>query len=77
METQLGCYLAEPSPVPPNTHLDLIPCPTGDNEICTISSSSSTSAVISPCTYDMWTMYFDGSETKEGSRAGCVLIEPL
>ena len=25
---------------------------------------------------DFWTLFFDGSKTLEGSRAGCVLIDP-
>lgn len=77
LETRLGCYLTEPSLVPPDTQLDLLPCPTCDNETYTVSSSSSTSAVSRPCTYDMWTMYFDGSKTQEGFGFGCVLIDPL
>lgn len=24
-----------------------------------------------------WTLYFDGSKTKEGARVGCVLIDPM
>lgn len=53
LETQLGCYLAQPSLVP-----------TGDNELCTISiSCRSTSVVPSPYTYDIWTLNFDGSKT--------------
>lgn len=79
LETQLGCYLAYPSPISPDTHLDLLPCPNVDIELYTISSSSvsSTNVVRNPRTYDMWTMYFDGSKTQECSRDGCVLIDPL
>ena len=25
---------------------------------------------------DLWTLYFDGSKSKEGARVGCVLIDP-
>lgn len=82
LETQLGCYLSEPSPVPPNTQLDLLQCPTSLNELCTFSSNSSssnnsTSAVKSPFIYDMWIMYFEGSKTQEGSGVGFVSIDPL
>jgi len=61
--------------------LDLLLCPVGDNEICTVSSSgsssSSTITVSIPCTYDMWTIYFNESKTQEGFGIGCVLIDPL
>jgi len=77
-ETQLGCYPTQPSLVPPATQLELLSSPTGENDICTVSSNSnnSTSLVCSPSTYDMWNLYFDGSKMKEGSRAGYVLIYP-
>lgn len=60
LETQVGFYLAEPSPIPPDTHLGLLPCPTGENETCTVSSSSTsssgTSTISGPYTDDMLTM---------------------
>lgn len=78
LETQLGCYLAQPSLVQPDTQLDLLPSPTGENDHCRVSSNNnSTSVVPSPCTYDMCTLYFDGSKMQEGSGDGCVLIDPL
>lgn len=59
LEMQMGCYLAQPSPVPPDTHLELLHCPTSENDVCTIS----TGVACSPYTYYMWTLYFDGSKT--------------
>ena len=61
----MGCYLAQPSPVPPDTQSELPPSPTSENDICIVSSNSnnSISVVCSPCRYDMWTLYFDGSKT--------------
>lgn len=53
LETQLGCYLVEPSPLPLDAQLDLLPCPTSDNELCIVSSSSSSNLISSPNTYDM------------------------
>jgi len=82
LETQLGCYLAQSSPTPPDTQLGLLPCRTGENETCTglcnssSSSVSSTSAASGPCTNDLWILYFDGSKTQDGFGAGCVLIDP-
>lgn len=79
LEIDLGCYLAQPCPVPPEMQLDLIPSPTGGNDIFTVSSSSinsSTNAVHCPCTYNIWTIYFDDSKMLEGSGTSCVLIHP-
>jgi len=78
LETDLGCYLAQPSRVPPNTQLELLPSPTGKNHICIVSSSSnsSTSVTHSPCVYDVWALYFDGSKMREGCGDCCVLIDP-
>jgi hypothetical protein len=28
------------------------------------------------CSPQVWTLYFDGSKSKEGSGAGCILIHP-
>jgi hypothetical protein len=28
------------------------------------------------CRSQMWTLYFDGSKSQEGSGAGCILIDP-
>lgn len=82
----LGCYLTQPTPTPPDMQLGLLPCPTDGNETCTANcntssssisrSRSSTSVSNYPCTDELWTMYFDGSKTQDGSRAGCVLIDP-
>lgn len=44
METQLGCYLAEPSPAPLDTQLGLLPCPTGENETCIVVCNSISSS---------------------------------
>lgn len=82
LETQLGCYLVQPTPTPPETQLGLLPFPTDGNETCTThcnissSSSSNTSASNGLCTDELWTMYFDGSKTQDASGARCVLIDP-
>jgi len=68
LETQLGCYLAQPSLIPLDTQLSLLPCLTGENEMCIVhcnsssSSDNSTSVASGPCIDDMWTMYFDSSK---------------
>jgi hypothetical protein len=30
----------------------------------------------SDCRSQIWTLYFDGSKSQEGSGAGCILIDP-
>lgn len=65
LETDLGCYIAQPSPVPPETQLDLLPSPTSTNDLCTVGSNSSINISVGPssCTYDVWISYFDNSKT--------------
>lgn len=58
--------------------MDLLPSPIGENELCIVSSSSSSISVVpSPCTYGMWTFYFDGSKIQEIYGVGCILIDLL
>ena len=87
LETTFGCYPARPAPTPPDTQLGLLPCPTDGNEACTVhcnnsscsssnNSSGSASALNGSCTNELWTMYFNKSKTRDGSRARCVLINP-
>ena len=62
----------------------MVPVPflTGENETFTVhcnsssNSVSSTNAKTSPCTDDMWILYFDGSKTQDGFGSRCFLINP-
>lgn len=67
LENDFGCYLAQPSPVLANTQLELLPSPTGENDVCKISGSSiSMSVVHSHSTYDVWTLCFLWFEETRG-----------
>ena len=77
----MGCYLSQPSPTASDTQLGLLPFETDENitsRILFSSSSifSSTSVASDPCTDELWTLYFDGSKTQDGSGVRCVLIDP-
>lgn len=82
LETMFGCYLAWPAPIPSDTQLGLLPCPNDGNETCTThctnnsNGSSSTSTSSGSHINELWTLYFDKSKTHNGSRVGCVLIDP-
>lgn len=42
LEVYLGCYLAQPSSVPPDTELELFPCnPASANDLCNIDVNTS------------------------------------
>lgn len=78
LETQLGCYLVQPSPIPPDTQLEFVPNPNSENDICKVSiSNKKTNVIPSPYTYDMWTLYINGSKTRQQYGVGYVLIDPL
>lgn len=69
------CYLAHPSPIPPNTLLEFLPRnPTGENDSCTIDVNN-INIGHSSSTSNIWTMYFHFSKTWEGSGVGCILID--
>jgi len=75
LETNIGCYLAKPSLVLPDTQLEVLPSPIGTSDLCTVDSSS-TSVGHSSCIYYVLTLYFESPKTQEGFGAGCVLIDP-
>jgi len=78
LETDHRCYQAQPSPIPPNTQLDLISyTPIGVNESCKIDEHSNSNSIGTNLVVDdIWILYFDSSRTQDGSRAGCILIDP-
>lgn len=56
------CFLVQPSPIPPNTQLELLPRnATGENDLCTIDVDTG-SIGCSPSISDTWILYFDGSK---------------
>lgn len=75
LETKPGWYHVLPSLVPPNTQLELLPSPTGANDLCILDSSSS-NVGCRYYTYDVCTLFFDGSKTNDGFRDDCVLVDP-
>lgn len=75
LENDLGCYLAQPSLVPLETQLELLPSPIVGNDLCTINISSTSVGHISSIS-DSWVLYFDSSNKQEGSKASFVLVDP-
>ena len=79
LETDYWSQQDEPSLVPLDTQLELLPCsPVGENESYNIDvhSDSNSSIGSSLVANNIWTLYYDGSKTQDGSRAGCILIDP-
>lgn len=85
LEETLECYLSWPAPTSSDKQLGLFPCPTDDNETCTVcfsdssscsnnGSSSSTNTPNGPCTDEMWAMRIEKSETHDGPKTGCILV---
>lgn len=79
LETNHRCYQAQPSPVPPDTQLEILPSsPIGENESSNIyvhsNSSNSIGSII--VANNIWTLYFDASKMQDGFGASCVLIDP-
>jgi len=57
--------------------VELLPCnPNGANESCNIDVQSNNNIGTSLVADNIWTLYFDGSKMQDGSRAGCILIDP-
>jgi len=62
LEVDHGCYLAEPSPIPPYTELELLPWnPIGGNDLCIVNVDSS-SIGHSSRFFNNWILYFDASK---------------
>jgi len=82
LETDAWCYHEQPSPIPPNTQLELLQFSLlGASETCNISvhnsSNSSNSSIRSSLVaYNAWTLYFDSSKMQDSSIVCCVLIDP-
>lgn len=65
LKTNLGFYLAQPSLVIPGTQLELLPSPTGANELFIVDSSGvGTSVGRSSCTYDVWNFFLQFKDTR-------------
>ena len=75
LETDPGCYLAQPSLVQLDTQLELLPSPISGNDLCTIDISSASVGYSSGIS-NFWILYFDGSKTHGGFEVGYVLIDP-
>ena len=72
-DTFFGDFPAGESSVPDSVILELIlynhkPTPRDEEKVSTTPEMGEKE--------DFWTLYFDGSKTKEGVRVGCLLINP-
>lgn len=74
LEAMMGFYESKPSPIPPNTQLELQSHTLADeNEIYTIYVRTLDSPVLND---KIWTLHYDGSKNHDGSGAGCILVDP-
>lgn len=57
LEIEHRCYEAQPSAIPPDTQLELLPCiPTSANESCNINVHSNNSIGVNVVANDIWTL---------------------
>ena len=78
IELELENYQAEEASSTLDTNLDLLQSSRADEIDCKIVDLVS-DVVFNSSSVEVdsfWALYFDGSKTLEGSRVGCVLIDP-
>ena len=78
IELEPGNYQAEEASGTSDTQPDLLRFSQANEIDCKIVDLA-VDVDVDSCTVvigDFWTLFFDGSKTSEGSKAGCVLIDP-
>jgi hypothetical protein len=66
LETDHGCYEAQPSEMKIDTQSELLPCNQTDDNACIVLKELGYCIINPPVYTNIWTMFFDGSKSQYG-----------
>jgi hypothetical protein len=74
LETDHGCYEAQPSEIQTDTQSELLPCNQTNDNACIVLKELGYCIINPPVYTNIWTMFFDGSKYQDGVGEGCILM---